>query len=192
MKNPDGTDFPGSKEQFIQQNSKNFKKAFGDTKVLVNGRPQILTHNSPDKFTSFKLDKVNNRRLSGDGVYTFEEHGVFNGMPEYLKKSLRYPAKNDQLHYGGIEYNLYGNSINPKIGKGQFDDITLDQISINPTSTRIIDNINSKNIHVFPNVNQLKSAVGNNGMFDMTNPNIYKTLIPGFLGLKTLQKSKEK
>ena len=25
---------------------------------------------------------------------------------------------------------------------------------------------------------QVKSAVGNNGMFDMTNPNIYKSLVP--------------
>ena len=40
MKNPDGTKFPGTKEQFVQQQSKNFKKAFGDTQVLVNGRPK--------------------------------------------------------------------------------------------------------------------------------------------------------
>ena len=31
---------------------------------------------------------------------------------------------------------------------------------------------------VFPTNKQLKSATGNNGMFDMTNPNIYKSLIP--------------
>jgi hypothetical protein len=36
---------------------------------------------------------------------------------------------------------------------------------------------------VTPFWNQMKSAVGNNGMFDMTNPNIYKTLIPGAVGL---------
>ena len=28
---------------------------------------------------------------------------------------------------------------------------------------------------------RIKSAIGNNGMFDMTNPNIYKGLIPAFL-----------
>ena len=27
--------------------------------------------------------------------------------------------------------------------------------------------------------NQIKSAIGNNGMFDMTNPNIYKSIIGG-------------
>ena len=31
--------------------------------------------------------------------------------------------------------------------------------------------------------NYLKSAIGNNGMFDMTNPNIYKALVPGVIGL---------
>lgn len=30
MKNPDGTNFPGTPEQFVQQNSENFKKAFPD------------------------------------------------------------------------------------------------------------------------------------------------------------------
>ena len=179
MKNPDGTDFPGTPEQFVQQNSSNFKNAFGNTKVLVNGRPQILTHNSPDIFSEFSLNKINNGRLSGDGVYTFEEGALWKGIPEHLKKIIRYPAKIEQPKYGKIEYHLYGNSTNPKIGKGQFDDITKDMVKDNPTSTRVIDDINRKNIHVFPNTNQLKSAIGNNGMFDMTNPNIYKSLIGG-------------
>jgi len=191
MKNPDGTDFPGTPEQFVQQNSSNFKKAFGNTKVLVNGRPQILTHNSPDAFSEFSLDKVNNGRLSGDGVYTFEEGALWKGMPEHLKKAFRYPAKLDQPKYGNIEYHLYGNSANPKIGKGQFDDITKDVAVDNPTSTRVVDDINGKTIHVFPNTNQLKSAVGNNGMFDMTNPNIYKSLFPIGLGISQLPKQQE-
>ena len=144
MKNPDGTDFPGTPEQFVQQNSSNFKNAFGNTKVLVNGRPQILTHNSPDTFSEFSLNKVNNGRLSGDGVYTFEEGALWKGIPEHLKRAVRYPAKIDQPKYGNIEYHLYGNSTNPKIGKGQFDDITKDIVIGNPTSTRVIDDINRK------------------------------------------------
>lgn len=178
MKNPDGTDFPGLPEQFVQQNSSNFKKAFGNTKVLVNGRPQILTHNSPDVFDTFSLDKVSNGRLSGDGVYTFEENAMRHGMPEHIKKVMRYPSKVEQPKYGPIEYNLYGNSTDPIVGKGRFDDITIDGLNPNYTSKRIIDNINIKNIHVFKNPGQLKSAIGNNGLFDMTNPNIYKGIIP--------------
>ena len=197
MKNPDGTDFPGTPEQFVQQNSSNFKNAFGNTKVLVNERPQILTHNSPDTFSEFSLDKVNNGRLSGDGVYTFEEGALWKGMPEHLKKAFRYPAKLDQPKYGNIEYHLYGNSANPKIGKGQFDDITKYIAVDNPTSTRVVDDINRKTIHVFPSPNQLKSAIGNNGMFDMTNPNIYKGLISpalmtGYLKSKTNKDEKGK
>ena len=183
MKNPDGSTFPGTPEQFVQQNSENFKKAFGNTKVLVNGRPQILTHNSPNKFDAFTLDNKNVGRLSGDGIYTFEEGIARDNLPEHMKKSFRYPAKIAQDQYGDIEYNLYGNSNNPKIGKGQFDDITPDQILANPTSTRIIDDINGQNIHVFPDPLQLKSAIGNNGMFDMSNPNIYKSLLPITLGI---------
>lgn len=40
--------------------------------------------------------------------------------------------------------------------------------------------------------NYLKSAIGNNGMFDMTNPNIYKTLIPGAMTLGALNQTNEK
>ena len=36
---------------------------------------------------------------------------------------------------------------------------------------------------VFPTNKQLKSAIGNNGMFDMNNPNIYKSVLPIGLGL---------
>ena len=179
MKNPDGTKFPGTKEQFVQQQSKNFKKAFGDTQVLVNGRPQILTHNSPDKFTEFNLDKVNNGRLSGDGIYTFEEGPRRDYLPEFQNQRLRYPAKFSQTKYGDTEYNLYGNSPKPRVGAGQFDDITKNSVEKGFTSTRIVDDINAKHIHVFPNINQVKSAIGNNGMFDMTNPNIYKSIIGG-------------
>jgi len=39
--------------------------------------------------------------------------------------------------------------------------------------------------------NYLKSAIGNNGMFDMTNPNIYKALIPGAIGLGVLQEKQK-
>ena len=45
---------------------------------------------------------------------------------------------------------------------------------------------------VFPTNKQLKSAIGNNGMFDMTNPNIYKTLVPGAMTLGALNQTNEK
>jgi len=43
-----------------------------------------------------------------------------------------------------------------------------------------------------PFSNKVKSAVGNNGMFDMTNPNIYKSIVgalaTGTLGKQAMQK----
>jgi hypothetical protein len=33
MKNPDGSVFQGTPEQFVQQNSQNFKNAFGNSKL---------------------------------------------------------------------------------------------------------------------------------------------------------------
>ena len=44
------------------------------------------------------------------------------------------------------------------------------------------------NVAIVKNANQIKSAIGNNGMFDMTNPNIYKSLGAGLLGASQLQK----
>ncbi|HPG58983.1 MAG TPA: hypothetical protein PKW98_14280, partial [Candidatus Wallbacteria bacterium] len=44
--------------------------------------------------------------------------------------------------------------------------------------------------YVVPFTNYPKSAVGNNGMFDMTNPNIYKTIIGGAIGAKVLTSNK--
>ena len=41
---------------------------------------------------------------------------------------------------------------------------------------------NQANELVFPTNKQLRSAIGNNGMFDMSNPNIYKSLLPIILG----------
>lgn len=43
---------------------------------------------------------------------------------------------------------------------------------------------------VIPFNNRVKSARGNNGMFDMTNPNIYKALIPAIAGTAAMQQKK--
>jgi hypothetical protein len=45
--------------------------------------------------------------------------------------------------------------------------------------------------YVVPFTNYPKSAVGNNGMFDMTNPNIYKALVPIVMGAGALQQNKQ-
>lgn len=45
--------------------------------------------------------------------------------------------------------------------------------------------------YIVRNPNIIKSAIGNNGMFDITNPNIYKT-VAGGLSLQGLNKLNNK
>jgi hypothetical protein len=55
MKNPNGSKFEGSTEQFVQQNSENFKRFF-DKSLITNesGAPKIMYHGSSNKsITSF-------------------------------------------------------------------------------------------------------------------------------------------
>ena len=73
--------------------SDNFKKAFGNTKVLVDERPMILTHNSKQKFNTFNTENVANGRVFGNGIYTFEEGAMRPELPVFMQKKLRYPAK---------------------------------------------------------------------------------------------------
>lgn len=222
MKNSDGSMFQGTPEQFVQQNSNNFKKAF------PNYYNRILNHNSPNKFDEFSdkfFGKTSDDGWYGKGVYT-------------------HPNKSYTKDYGDINYELYTNSKNKgfineaniqgakyynKSYKEELKNIDnqissyIKEIKDNPADYTdqefFIEKINNmgklkkstlranfknkleNNIDrystlenpqngevVIPFNNPVKSAVGNNGMFDMTNPNIYKSLIPalgaGYVGSK--------
>ena len=90
MKNPDGSAFQGTPEQFIQQQSSWFKKAF------PNYYNKILNHNSPNKFNEFSdkfFSKTSDEGWYGKGVYT-------------------HPDKSYTKDYGDINYELYVNSNN--------------------------------------------------------------------------------
>lgn len=217
MKNPDGSDFTGTPEQFVQQNSINFKKAFPD----YYGK--ILNHNSNNKFNQFSRDyfgTASDNGWYGEGVYM-------------------HPSKEYTKPYGDINYELYVNSKNKgfitndnydisskysrdyaenlkqlrKKRDSYIDEIHGDSETYNDqdffkkqvekryASERkkmIRDYIEAKKSGinkyttlenqyngeiVVPFKNYPKSAIGNNGMFDMTNPNIYKGLVPIGAGL---------
>ena len=191
MKNSDGSAFQGTPEQFVQQQSSNFKKAFPD--ILKDSKGNILrvNHGSPEKFTEFDKTKFASTTDQGDkGV------GTYVTPLDYSK------------NYGHNEYNLYVNAKSP-INASNFIDPSI------PISARahladkylryfhrnipeklknrvnqyldkdivigdeFYPNVNEKAFEmVVPFNNRMKSAIGNNGMFDMTNPNIYKGLIP--------------
>jgi hypothetical protein len=202
MKNPDGSEFRGTPEQFIQQQSSHFKKAFGDSKLIDDfGSPQIIHHgtNKPlvgDQFNLNYFGKTDDGWL-GKGIYTHPRKKVAEGYA--------YPSNLVETKYGGYEeigykpgeaeklypesrvYNLYGNTTNPlKVSKSDRRLIQKDFGRSNDDGFNeydaVIDNTFSGEI-MFRNPTQLKSATGNVGFFDMNNPNIYKGLAP--IGIAT-------
>jgi hypothetical protein len=214
MKNPDGSAFQGTPEQFVQQNSENFKKAFGNSKLLnPDGSPTIQYHGSAKKFDTFDESKfqLGDAGYSGSGIYT---------TPNKTKASS-YSLSSKSIHKdGNLEptiYELYGKGNNPISAeelikqKKDYDlfnfhrakdwqgDVPLERqmreydVAIR-NQTRGVERIspwNDADELVFPTNKQLKSATGNNGMFDMTNPNIYKAVIPGAIGLGALQQKRD-
>lgn len=195
MKNTDGSEFKGTPEQFVQQNSENFKKAFGKSKLInPDGSPNIQYHGSAKKFNEFdeSMFQLGDSGYSGRGIYTTPSKSTASS---YAKSSSKF-------HQGDINptvYELYGKGNNPirsteAPGKDLFNfhrdknwqgDITFENqmreydvaIRNQRGGTRIAPDHDSYE-NVFPTNKQLKSAVGNNGMFDMFNPNIYKSLVP--------------
>lgn len=205
MKNPDGSPFQGTPEQFVQQNSQNFKKAFGNSKLInPDGSPTIQYHGSAKKFDTFDESKfqLGDSGYSGKGIYTTPDKN----------KASSYALSSKSIHTGEYEptvYELYGQGNNPisaedlikqnkdydlfnfhrqKDWRGDvpLEEQLLDYDVAIRNQTRGIERIapwHQANELVFPTNKQVKSAIGNNGMFDMTNPNIYKALFPAAIGL---------
>lgn len=214
MKNPDGSAFKGTPEQFVQQQSQNFKNAFGESKLIgPEGSPMFLYHGSAKKFDTFDPSKfqLGDSGYSGRGIYTTPSKTTADS----------YALSSTKFHSGDIEptvYELYGSAKNPisseqliKEGKNRrlfnfHRDANSVQGKLSPFESlqdydaavhNQLPNIerikpwNDAWEIVFPKNTQLKSAVGNNGMFDMTNPNIYKALVPAVIGTAALQKQKK-
>jgi hypothetical protein len=192
MKNDNGSKFNGTPEQFVQQQSDNFKKSFGNTKVRDNnGNIQIAKHTTFDEFDSFDMNKFGK---------------TDNGF--YGKGSYFHPKSNDAGSYGDIQMDTYLNIQKPiqkenisffgREGKGTYWDslkdkqVVIDDVSSlwkNKNDGVITDHANypyndfNSTEYVTNIPTNIKSATGNNGMFDMTNPNIYKSVVPGAIGL---------
>ena len=239
MKNPDGSTFQGTPEQFVQQQSQNFKNAFGNPVLDDAGNVQYNYHGSPNVIDNFDKSKFFSGKF-GKGVYTSADK-------EAILKSYANPDKSRVKKIGEITgtnsqdahlYELYLNSNNKKViddiidvpynikdyGKA-LEDYPSRQELYNKYSSQVKENswiktdedfdkflsyigetprekanlvmpevdflrINDTPLkeQVTPFSNYPKSAIGNNGMFDMTNPNIYKSVLPyaGYTGAGTL------
>jgi hypothetical protein len=195
MKNADGSPFQGTPEQFVIQQSSNFKKAFGNSKLLnEDGSPMIVYHGSAKKFDVFDESKfqLGDSGYSGRGIYT---------SPSKTKANS-YALSSRSFHTGEIiptVYELYGQANNPirsselpegydlfnfhrKTGSVPVEHQLLNYDAAIANKIGMIDRVYPDKYAaeiVFPRNTQIKSAIGNI-LFDMSNPNIYKSVLPVF------------
>ena len=267
MKNPNGSAFRGTLEQFVQQNSDNFKKAFPQSAEITyrgikNNTPDLLNNRAmftadkrlakaytttDDILTPFntvddrglyemyrkksnngiELDvrgshwkdlsisnkimprsyfkkqigyqknnlKYNNSRLSDHNLDVAEIPYLLNNK-KHLENELKHFQdgllnRKDMVNRKGVnnlkEYFKDSKNISTDNVAKYIEDKNLDYIKLKNVSDNLIG---TETIVNHKPGNYLKSAVGNNGMFDMTNPNIYKGLIPA-AGLYGLTQSKK-
>lgn len=177
MKNSDGSVFKGTPEQFIQQRSQNFKNYFLDSKIIdKNNNPLKVYHGTNQKFNSFDYNKL---RSPDDGFY-------FSSDPNYSKnygnniKQVYLNIKNPNRINNSMNRESIGNLLTTDYKPGSDGIIGHDLVEQGIPKSRGTEFVAIRN-------NQIKSAIGNNGMFDMTNPNIYKTVAAG-LSLQGLNK----
>lgn len=200
MKNPDGSAFQGTPEQFIQQQSSWFNKSFPNILKDKAGNIQRTYHGSQNTFDYFDPNIMMTGRTRGQGIYT----------SPFRERAASYATKGDKK-----VYEFYQNANKPQDIVQQFNKASEQRfkefLEKNPKGSKDFnkkfdefmkkedelynltdDDFNlqkgydflkvSPDEYVVPFSNFPKSAVGNVGFFDMTNPNIYKSVAP-FIGL---------
>lgn len=202
MKNPDGSVFQGTPEQFIQQQSSYFKKAFPSPLRDEAGNVQFTYHGSPNTFDVFDENMVLTGRTRGHGIYTSpskekaasyakEKDGK---LYEFYQNASKKQDKLANLEKESNERFAQFLKDNPKNSpdfdkklKAFMDEedklynaLDIKEFKLQPGYDFYKANADE---YVVPFTNYPKSAVGNVGFFDMTNPNIYKGVLPYALPL---------
>lgn len=210
MKNPDGSAFQGTPEQFIQQQSSYFKKAFPSPLRDEAGNVQFTYHGSPNTFDVFDENMVLTGRTRGHGIYTSPSKekaasyakGKDGKLYEFYQNASKKQDKLANLEKESNERFAQFLKDNPKNSpdfdkkfKAFMDEedkfynaLDLKEFKLQPGYDFYKANADE---YVVPFTNYPKSAAGNVGFFDMTNPNIYKSVlpyaIPTSLGVGALQ-----
>ena len=264
MKNPDGSKFEGTPEQFVQQNSENFKKAFpeghnevwrgaNNDEMIDKDNMSVFTANKDlaKHYTGADIDKfynpnIENAVLPGRNLFnlahkksknSFElnfNNDSWSNLPlnsnkervakkyedakQYIK-DLRESKAMDTEVYDLVKNhanktvnkmrseifrlkNLKDNSsettnmLRTKLGKSTSTDNIAKYLEDHNIDNALLRKVNDSGLGDVTIVNHkkgnyLKSLIGNNGMFDMTNPNIYKALIPAIAGAAAVQQKKK-
>jgi hypothetical protein len=201
MKNPNGSKFEGSTEQFVQQKSENFKRFF-DKSLITNdsGAPKIMYHGSPNKSIMSFLSPGQKGYVKSPTTTTGESGVYFSDLQSYADK---YQNFTDIKNLNGRTYPTY---LAPKTAL-----IAGEEASINGLPPSFLWNHKAVPTDavragtymrkVYPehgyevamqNPNLIKSAEGNNGMFNITDSNIYKAVAPVALTTGAYLKTKKR
>lgn len=197
MKNPDGSSFQGTPEQFIQQQSSYFKKAFPNPVRDEASNVQFTYHGSPNTFDAFDENMVLTGRTRGHGIYTSPSKekaasyakGKDGKLYQFYQNASKKQDKLANLEKESNERFAQFLKDNPKNSpdfdkklKGFMDeeDIFYNALDVKEFKLQPGYDFYKANAdeYVVPFTNYPKSAVGNVGFFDMTNPNIYKGVLP--------------
>jgi hypothetical protein len=192
MKNPDGTPFKGTEEQFVVQQSDNFKKAFGNSKLVnPNGGFNKLYHGSKVENIKEFLSPKRNSKFKENSVTTKDNDYIYFS-PDFKSAEWFIPKNKGKM------YEVYANVRNPEITDNYrylANPVNNSQkLNINDAITNIDFNTMKSSTGpseiAIPFSNKVKSAVGNI-LLDMSNPNIYKTITAGALGTQYLKNQEE-
>lgn len=171
--------FPESDQDQFRRNdqtkSEAFKKWFGDSKVVdENGEPMVVYHGTGSSFSSFDPETIGNnfyesegggfffaqKRRSASNYAELNSGDSKNVMPVYLQLQNPLTVSVDSDYVSPADYyDINSATIANNARKAGHDSI-------------IINGTNNDNLYVAFNPNQIKSAVGNNGNFDPTDPDI--------------------
>ena len=177
-----------------------FKKWFGDSKVVdAEGSPLVVYHGSTAKgITEFDTSRVTTRNAKGDtpGTYFTADQMAAGNYTRELGAKAGSPRGEIVAAYLRIENPLNTTATIKKFRKQgmPFGDAKRKALeALTPEHDGIIfdgDGANPSEYVVF-NPEQIKSAAGNNGDFDSTNPDIRKSTArkPWFEDLSKLKVS---
>ena len=217
MKNPDGSPFQGTPEQFIQQQSSYFKKAFPDG---FN-----ITYRGANNNATFRGNLAFSDNPNLGAVYTGNKNSA---VPKYgsFDRVIR-PDELGKSHQGTpgymqLAYKPSSSSVGFTAKMSNWDNIDRSLLPIEHRNMKAITQVSRENPSIVttddiatyiqdkdldyakienindgtffgeeiiynhkPN-NYLKSLWHNVGFFDMTNPNIYKAVVPAAIGTTAL------
>ena len=184
LKMPDGSTWKGDPRSWVQMQSKDYDKYTGNSPFKY----EAFAHSSPNKFDTFSYSHFGETDdgFFGRGFYTHPAeniNGKLIGRNSYgdekylLTTNVQNPfdLRNPNFEYAGLF-----NWENTNAPKGIFD--SYDSVYYGLPGHKNVGTSPSE--LVVPNSSNYKSLLGNNGDFNVFNPNIYKGLIP--LGIMSI------